>query len=258
MQIRKIDFEDIYRDQSWYQKHGTYVKSLGLGIAGGVNGYCSIEAQKKLKQALAAAHMPALTFLGSGNYHYLSYFLFQQIQQPFSLVLFDFHSDMQAGSGENLLSCGNWVSFALRAYPNLKQVFVCGISEHYIPNVTLIDSKPIYFFKQDALHSNAWLTAFDRLSRYPLYVSIDKDVFDTDTARTNWDQGSMKQDTIQIFFDLIYQKKVLIGGDVCGECSLDYSDAFYTENQNRNNEINDCLINCFLEHYPYVNERKIG
>lgn len=257
IQIQIFDFEDIYAKQSWHQQHRNHIKNLRLGISKGVNGYCSIDAQKKLKQACAAMHMPAITLLGSGNYHYLTYFLLRQIKQPFSLVLFDFHSDMQTCLSDSLLSCGNWVSFAIRDCPHLKQVFICGISEQYIPSTNAILSKSIHCFTEEMLHSHAWLSTFERLNRYPLYLSIDKDVFDTNLARTNWDQGSMTRDIMQLFFDLVFQKQEIVGGDICGECSVDYSDISYWENQKCNNNINNYLINCFMEHHQFYNKKKI-
>ncbi len=248
MEIHKIDFEDIYILQSWHQYYRNHIKTLGLDISHGVNGYCSIEAHKELKKDCAKVRMPALTFLGSGNYHYLTYFLLQQIKQPFSLVLFDYHSDMQAGLSDSLLSCGNWVSATVRDCQNLKQVFICGISKEYIPSVTLISTKKLYYFTEDKLHSYDWLSDFDRLCRYPVYVSIDKDVFDTATAHTNWDQGTMRRDMIKAFFDLIFEKKELVGGDICGECSVDYSDLGCMEIQECNDTINTYLLNRFMEH----------
>jgi len=247
MQIIKIDLEGIYSMQSWHQHHGIHINNLELDTTNGVNGYCSIEAQKMIKRACTTIRMPALSFLGSGNYHYLTYFLLQQINRPFSLVLFDFHSDMQAGISDSLLSCGNWVSFAMRDNPHMKQVFICGLSERYIPSVTLMSSKQVHYFTEKKLHSYGWLSDFERLSRYPIYVSIDKDVFDLKFARTNWDQGSMNQDMMISFFELIFQKKELIGGDICGECSVDYSDPSYLTDQKCNSDMNSCLTSCFME-----------
>jgi arginase family enzyme len=257
MQIHKIDFENIYTFQTWHQNHINHIKTLGLEITQGVNGYCSLEAQKELKQACTKVRMPALTFLGSGNYHYLTSFLLQQIKQPFSLVLFDYHSDMQAGISDSLLSCGNWVSAALRDCPLMKQVFICGISKEYSPSVTLLSSKPVYFFTEDMIHADDWLSDFEKLCRYHVYVSIDKDVFDPAEARTNWDQGSMNRDMMQAFFDVIFEKKKLVGGDICGECSVDYSDFAYMEIQKCNDILNSYLLNLFMEQQIREN-KKIG
>lgn len=247
MQINKIDFENVYETQNWHQLSNEYIKNLGIEITQGINGYCSLEAQEKLLAACSRIHMPVLTFLGSGNYHYLSYFLIQQIKQPFTLVLFDFHSDMQTGLSE-LLSCGNWLTFALRECLYMKQVFICGISEQYIPNITFFSHNDLFYFTEEMIHSKDWLLAFDKLNRFPIYVSIDKDVFDNQVARTNWDQGSAKRETIQSFFDFICGKFELLGGDVCGEYPIDYSDISFIENQHCNSDINRRIICCFNDH----------
>lgn len=246
MQIYTVDFENLYPMQAWHQEYGAQVMSLGLEISGGVNGYCSLEAQERIKQACKAVRMPALTFLGSGNYHYLTYFLIQQIQQPFSLVLFDYHSDMQAGFSDSLLSCGNWLSFAQRDCPQLKQVILCGISEQYVPSITLVSSKQLRCFTEDAIHRTDWLADLNRVLRYPVYVSVDKDVFDSEYARTNWDQGTMKRNEMQAFFDYIFTSRSLIGGDICGEHPADYTDFSCTEIQKCNNDTNSQLIGAFL------------
>ena len=52
----------------------------------------------------------------------------------------------------------------------------------------------------------------------PLYISIDKDVLDTNSARTNWDQGTLSLDEMKRILYLIMKHEQVIGIDVCGEC----------------------------------------
>ena len=223
MQLYEIDFENIYLEQTWHHLYQKQITKLNTEKIQGVNSYCSREAEKFLLTACSKLHMPAITFLGSGNYHYLSYLLLQQIKQPFSLILFDFHSDMQTGLCRTTLSCGNWVDFALKKCRNLKQVFLIGISKQYIPASPVSYKKDLFFFPEDELQNNNWLHKLDEKIRFPLYISIDKDVFNSNLVHTNWDQGSMNEEMIQTFFRSIHSRYEILGGDICGEHPINYT-----------------------------------
>ncbi len=51
----------------------------------------------------------------------------------------------------------------------------------------------------------------------PTYLSIDKDVFGEDTARTNWDQGELTLDQALAIIDSL--RGGLVGSDITGEIS---------------------------------------
>ena len=53
----------------------------------------------------------------------------EMIDVPFSLLLFDNHTDMQESAFLGLLSCGSWVREALSSNPMLKSVCVVGPKE---------------------------------------------------------------------------------------------------------------------------------
>ena len=46
-----------------------------------------------IRRALDPALKDAITFLGSGDYHYVSAFLLEQFREPVSLIVFDHHPD---------------------------------------------------------------------------------------------------------------------------------------------------------------------
>jgi arginase family enzyme len=52
----------------------------------------------------------------------------------------------------------------------------------------------------------------------PIYLSIDKDVMDSQSAQTNWDQGILTWTDLRRVLQLIMQHEQVIGVDVCGEC----------------------------------------
>ena len=139
---------------------------------------------------------PALPrYLGSGDYHYVSYLRIKQLQEPFGLVLLDQHPDDQPGAfGDGLLSCGNWVSEARRTLPFLRtDVWVQRISDLPAALATL----------------SAW-------PELPLFLSIDLDVLSPAEFRTDWDQGEMRFAQLQEAVRAICRGRRLLGVDICG------------------------------------------
>ena len=59
----------------------------------------------------------------------------------------------------------------------------------------------------------------DENTDHPLYISIDKDILNTTSAITNWDQGSLSLENLEKLLILILTKTRVIGVDVCGEYS---------------------------------------
>ena len=80
--------------------------------------FCSDDARTELEKRLAYIPVNALHFIDSGDYHYVSLLFLQRINRPFSLLLFDHHSDcMESAFGGGLLTCGSWVLHALENLP---------------------------------------------------------------------------------------------------------------------------------------------
>ncbi|WP_416829348.1 arginase family protein [Ectobacillus polymachus] len=175
-----------------------------------VNLYCEQNSLKKIKRSLSKRRKKGITFIGNGNYHYTTFLLLQEIQKPFTLILFDHHTDM--GSTDTIMSCGSWVSFALQNIPMLKHVVIIG------PTVTL------------AMHSSkVTLLPFQKNQPYSpkkivsviptdtVYISIDKDILDPAVAVINWDQGDMNVRTLIQYLQSIFTYENVYGVDICGE-----------------------------------------
>lgn len=92
----------------------------------GTNLYCSPEAFAHIRNQLNTLPESGLTFLGSGNYHYATLALLLNIRRPFSLILFDHHTDLQKGSIGHMLSCGSWVRHALKELKHLRKTMIIG------------------------------------------------------------------------------------------------------------------------------------
>ena len=84
------------------------------------------DAQEEIRKRIQEYSYEGIHFLDSGNYHYLSKFWLEKVQQPFSLILFDHHTDMQPSAFFGLLSCGSWVKEVLETNPYVKEVCVVG------------------------------------------------------------------------------------------------------------------------------------
>jgi hypothetical protein len=194
-----------------------------------------------IERALPATH--GSVFLGSGDYHHLSWPLIerQAARGPFEVVVFDNHPDnMRFPFG---VHCGSWVHRVARL-PFVARVHVLGISSgdvsarhawenHLAP---LRRGKLRYWTLgvdtrwaarlglADAFRSfdeaSALLDRFfdeRRAGALPVYLSIDKDVLDPAVARTNWDQGRL-QDT-ELFAAIDRLRGQLVGSDITGEVS---------------------------------------
>ena len=116
MKIIKCNFSDIYRQEDFLD--GTVLDFTSLEET---RCYCSARSAELIRKALAPYGPGGVHWLDSGDYHYVSLFIQELITEPYSLVLFDNHPDDQAGAfGQELLSCGSWVS-EVRRLPNWRE-----------------------------------------------------------------------------------------------------------------------------------------
>lgn len=92
----------------------------------GTHCYCDAEAEAELLRCLASHPVQAVHFLDSGNYHYLSALWQEQLAQPFTLALFDRHTDLQLSAFGDLLSCGLWVRRLFDTHPGLCRGCIVG------------------------------------------------------------------------------------------------------------------------------------
>ncbi|WMJ74645.1 arginase family protein [Cytophagaceae bacterium ABcell3] len=155
-----------------------------------------------------------ITFLGSGNYHYLSYFLIKKIKEPFSLILIDHHSDAITS---DFLHCGNWVAKALESNPLLISVLMIGVHDRY-PNLLKSQSfsDKIIYIPTSELNCSLLPKLNALTPTLPLYISIDKDALKDESAKTDWDHGCM---TLAQLSDILHtlRKHTIVGVDICGE-----------------------------------------
>jgi len=183
--------------------------------------------------------------LGSGDFHHLSLPLLQHLhtRAPFQLVVLDNHPDnMRFPFG---MHCGSWVN-AAAALPQVSHVHVLGITSadiglghawenHWRP---LLGRRLTYWCMDVDVgwasrvgmaaafrrfdHPEALVAAFaaeQAQAPQPTYLSIDKDVFAEDVARSNWDQGRFQLEHALMVIEAL-RTGGLVGSDITGEVSL--------------------------------------
>ena len=178
-------FSDIYPEEGFCPDGAVKLDFTDLP---GTECYCDPDALCTLRERLAPLPARALHWIDGGDYHYLSKLWMEKLEAPFTLVLFDRHSDNQPGAfGEGLLSCGGWVAASMRDNPfHRHTVWIQAPGDPLPP----LDG--------------------------PVYLSIDKDILSTDYARTNWDQGTMSLSELKDRISQIAERVPILGIDVCG------------------------------------------
>lgn len=185
----------------------------------GTEYYCDKEGAKALKQLIADYPVKAIHFIDSGNYHYLTKFWTDKIRQPFSLVVFDHHPDMQPPLFEGVISCGGWVKDVMDTNPYVRNVILAGVSEKLkeaIPEA--YRERVIFYGEKELSHEEAWKRFSAQHVEGPVYLSIDKDVLDAHSAATNWDQGELSLPELEQLLSVVLRQEQVIGIDICGEC----------------------------------------
>lgn len=199
------------------------------------------ELGRELAPALDAR--PPVVFMGSGDYHHVTYLLIERLRTlntRIQVVVFDNHPDnMRYPFG---IHCGSWV-WHLSRLPFVARVHVVGIAStdveggrlwenHLAP---LYSGKVAYWCVQRNLramrlfgirHSRSFSSIaalFDDFSATlasapePVYLSIDKDVLARDVVQTNWDQGVMRLEELTAAIRMMQGR--IIASDVTGEVS---------------------------------------
>lgn len=229
-----MDFSGVYcEEQFWKDEEIFWVDARDIP---GTNCYCDGEAMEELKKRIADFSPEGIHFIDSGNYHYMSRIWLEKIKNPFRLLVFDNHTDMQLPAFGGLLSCGGWIAAAITELDNLKEVILVGPDEEAWEQVETELRSRVRFISREVLREmreggavNARQDKFasdfwgDFPAELPLYISIDKDVLGKADANTAWSQGDM---TLQELLGILEQAKEqleekggeIIGVDICGEC----------------------------------------
>jgi arginase family enzyme len=228
--VTVLNFDQMYTQQ--LQLFRCADECIELADIPATNLFCTQEALSEIRRRLSARTARGITFIGSGNYHYISYEFLREIDHPFSLVLFDNHTDAKRSDNLwGLLTCGSWTAEAAAKLPHLKQVVMVGVHADSLIDCPELSSKLVLL--PDLEHPRQLLSA---LSADDVYISIDKDVLDRSDAVTNWDQGTMRLRQLTVTLHSLVLSKNVIGIDICGELRIPPADAWRYADQIRLNE----------------------
>ena len=262
-----MDMSGIYLQDDYFgsDPDRNLFEVLSLRHLKGTDGYCSEEAAAVLKKTIAglaikkerskaedsAENISRIHFLDNGNFHYLSLFFLELVKEPFQLLVFDHHTDMQPSGLLPLLSCGSWVLHTLEENDFLKRVVLIGPPREDYLRIPEGCRKKILWIPEDAdpdkmIYSiSAGFSNQEKVfGTLPVYLSIDKDILCVADCPSNWDQGNMKTERLEEWLEIIGSQCRIAGCDICGAPA-------YGESCDRNRETDLQIwktVSCFMEH----------
>ncbi|MBM7645962.1 arginase family enzyme [Scopulibacillus daqui] len=214
------------------------------------NLYCEENSFNQIKNAIKTRTQKGITLIGNGNYHYVSYALLSEIQEPFTLILLDHHTDLMEGSIPSILSCGSWVYHSALNLPYLQKAIIIGPDTSNPFNLPTQLKKKIHIISNEHFTPTLMKEILLQIQTDLVYISIDKDILDSLYAETNWDQGHMAlTDLIQMMISIITHKHVC-GIDICGEWPVSPEDAFCPKKQAiiyKNEQANRKILEALLD-----------
>ncbi|MBQ0001044.1 MAG: arginase family protein [Clostridiales bacterium] len=256
-----IHFSGIYDTQLFAQDADLSV--LDVRGLSGTNCYCDDEAMQTLRGHLQGYPADGIHFLDSGNYHYMTRLWIEKIREPFRLLVFDNHTDLQPPAFGGILSCGGWIAASLEEVPLLKEVILVGPDEAAFQAVDEEWKKRVRFFSRERLAAEGMPACISWLKEtnmdLPFYLSVDKDILSPEALKTNWSQGDLKAEELLQILSAFYENTLkqgshLLGMDVCGE-----DDPQHSTDPEKSDEINRSLLrfwrdtNSFQEHLCITN-----
>jgi hypothetical protein len=256
MHIRVLDLDGSLLGQQTlltrYRPEMFFAGDWGPGIRLG----CGFGRFRRFEQALEGQisstrdDHPCLTFCGSGDFHHVSLALLRRQASPFNLLVLDNHPDWMRAVP--LLHCGTWLYHAARL-PMVQRIFHAGGEVDFdnwfrwlAPWQLLRSGKITVFPGRRRFEGRSWqavpqqplrtqpeqplrrehlerlLQPFrEDLRRWPLYVSLDKDVLLAAESTVNWDSGHLTLPEVQVVLQTFLEVSCgkLAGMDVVGDWS---------------------------------------
>ena len=268
-----LDFTHVYRDEDI--KDIDRFRYIDCSDIQETDMYCSKNAYEKIWGRIEPYGIQGIHYIDSGNYHYISKIITDHIDEPFGLVMYDHHTDMQMPMVPEMMSCGDWAGQALSQNKNLRQLVIVGPPESDIEQTlesySGSQSGRLLTFSAEDLHGGLLENKLKLIrTDLPLYISIDKDVLGTEDCETNWSQGDMSIDGLErllgVFLggqgeernsdaccnDERYAGDIrhsrILGVDICGEIQTDIPVPEYLEAEEKNEKVNIELFRFISEH----------
>lgn len=268
-----LDFTHVYCDE--YIKDIDRFRYMDCSDIEETDMYCSKNAYEKIWGRIEPYGIQGIHYIDSGNYHYITKIITDHITEPFGLVMYDHHTDMQIPMVPEMMSCGDWAGQALSQNKNLRQLVIVGPPESDIEQIlesySGSQSGRLLTFSAEDLHGDLLENKLKLIrTDLPLYISIDKDVLGTEYTETNWSQGDMSiyglERLLGVFLggqgeeknsdacrndernagDIRHSR--ILGIDICGEIQTDIPVPEYLEAEEKNEKVNIELFRFISEH----------
>ncbi|WP_077324651.1 arginase family protein [Virgibacillus siamensis] len=246
--VTLLNFDGAYTKQSFY-RNGPY-NWIELESMPNTNLFCEKDNLRHIDDKLLQRRPNNLHFIGSGNYHYISYVLQSRIEKPYTLILFDHHTDTLPSPSEDLISCGSWVLNSLQQLPMLQKVFIIGAGEDAPEHIPSSFKTKAVTYEKNLFPLNLSPIIKSILNNIPtdsVYVSIDKDVLDKKDAVTGWDHGTLRLKQMMKMVKAIFRNTTVIGTDICGEYPVNPANEHQKQTRDvieTNNRTNRFILEC--------------
>lgn len=268
-----LDFTHVYCDE--YIKDIDRFRYIDCSDIEETDMYCSKEANKRIWEKIKPYGIQGIHYIDSGNYHYITKIITDHIDEPFGLVMYDHHTDMQIPMVPEMMSCGDWAGQTLSQNKNLRQLVIVGPPEKDIDQTLESyngsQSGRLLIFSAEDLHGGLLENKLKLIrTDLPLYISIDKDVLGTEDCETNWSQGNMSIGGLERLLDVFLggqgeernsdaccnderyagdiRHSRILGVDICGEIQTDIPVPEYLEAEEKNEKVNIELFRFISEH----------
>ncbi len=190
-----LHFDNVYLYQHRLRSLGVEVDLRDLRE---VRYLCPKERLGELESRILN-HNSHITFIGRGDFHYITYLFLKRIDRYFNLLLIDRHLDYKE-TFDGFISCGSWLRDAINLR-HLKNIFYIGLDKiEQKDKIISFDRNLFRFYTEDV----------------PFYISIDKDILSNTYLETNWDQGNLTVEELLDILSFIPTNRI-IGIDICGE-----------------------------------------
>ena len=231
--VSVLNFSGVYERQSFYKDRDC--EWIDCSDLSGVNGFCDETSMEEIDARISGLE-GWIHFIDGGNFHYLSYLLMKHIREPFTLVVFDHHTDMKPSMFAGLLSCGCWIKEALDALPFLKNVVLIGVADSLADTAEPDYAGRVRIISESMAEAgDTWLGILEAEASEAVYLSIDKDAFGREEVVTDWDQGTMTLELLERAYHILDSRRIL-GVDICGEADRD---EFFSGQMSASDEQND-------------------
>lgn len=245
--ITFLNFDDTYDSQSRLLQDYRH-QWINLNDIQHTNLFCEEQSLRHIQQRLHQYVNTGIHFIGSGNYHYVSYLLLSELQSPFTLILLDHHTDMLKET--SLMTCGSWVAEALANLDNLQQVIIVGPDESAREQLDPKLRNRISLYPNERITPERINAIMASIPSEHIYISLDKDVMDQTYAATNWDQGKMTMTGLLELLTNLVKDYNVSGFDICGEWPILGGEVFHPKTQKavrKNEETNRGILQALLK-----------